>query len=129
MNLNQRDLKKLLSMVGHINRTKSLDDKGAPQYFITYFPRDKKYAAKALEILKKYVPDSTARMSSLNNRAFPTVCMPITNEAREIMSQLHRHRAPAKKEALLRGRTDIMRRNSFQIWQSLRTLFTQNNRE
>jgi len=103
------DYDKLEKMMSYTRQVRVINKHGQAEMFIYYMPRDKKYTDKALAIFKKHNIPAQAHMSSLNNRLFPGIRMPVTPQANEISINLNKIRdARTKRDALTRGRTNVL---------------------
>jgi len=105
------DYNKLIKMMSRTSHARSINRHGKEEMFIYYIPGDKEYTDKALAIFKKYKLPAKLHMSSLNNRQFPVIRVPLNPQTSEAFQNLEIVRdAKTKHDALKRGRTNVLQK-------------------
>lgn len=105
------DYNKLIKMMSHTCHARTVDKQGKEEKFIYYLPSDKEYTDKALAIFKKYKLPAQLHLSSLNNRMFPVIRVPLNPRTNEAFQNLEIvHEARTKRDALTRGRANILQK-------------------
>jgi len=118
------DYDKLLNMMSHTCHARTVNNRGKEELFIYYLPRDAQYTAKALAIFQKYNLPVETHMSSLNNRAFPIIRVPLTPQSQEAFQKLQIvQEARSKRTGFQSGRENISKRLFDGIRDTMRRVF------
>ncbi len=122
------DYDKLIKMMSHTCRARAINKRGQEEMYIYYLPNGKEYTDKALAIFQKYNLPAEPHMSSLNNRMFPIIRVPLIPQTNTVFLKLEIVReARAKRAALTRGRANVTQKVLGNIWDKMRRVFGGDN--